>query len=124
MSFAPKNPNDAIVGGNVKTLRTVAGLTQTDLANNLDLTFQQIQKYEKGFNRIGAGRMLDIANYLGCSIMDLYAGTGADQRKGVSQSDYRNTRQGVKLCNDMSGLSKATQRSIAGLVASLVDQSS
>lgn len=119
MTFTPKNPNDAIVGQNVKALRTVAGITQTQLANNLGITFQQVQKYEKGFNRIGAGRLLDIARYLCCSIMDLYAGTGADQRKGASQDTYRNTRQGVKLCNDMETLSKPTQRAFASLIGSL-----
>lgn len=56
---------DTHVGLRLRGLRTVMGLSQTDLANKLGITFQQIQKYEKGNNRISASRLYEIAVQLG-----------------------------------------------------------
>jgi transcriptional regulator with XRE-family HTH domain len=57
-------PIDAQVGARVRMCRRTLGMTQTDLGIALGVTFQQVQKYEKGTNRIGAGRLHDIANAL------------------------------------------------------------
>ena len=48
---------DAFVGSQLKSLRKLAGYSQTELANKVGVTFQQIQKYERGTNRIGASRL-------------------------------------------------------------------
>jgi len=48
---------DVFVGARLKALRKSAGMTQTDLANQIGVTFQQVQKYERGTNRIGASRL-------------------------------------------------------------------
>jgi len=56
-----QDPIDAHVGRRVQLARKAAGLSQTELAQQLGLSFQQVQKYEKGANRIGAGRLLRIA---------------------------------------------------------------
>lgn len=48
---------DAFVGAQLKILRKSSGFSQTDLANKVGVTFQQIQKYERGTNRIGASRL-------------------------------------------------------------------
>ena len=48
---------DAFVGAQLKILRKAAGFSQTDLAKQVGVTFQQIQKYERGTNRIGASRL-------------------------------------------------------------------
>jgi transcriptional regulator with XRE-family HTH domain len=55
---------DHEIGRRVRLRRLDVGLSQTDLANALGLTFQQVQKYEKGANRISAGRLKDIARKL------------------------------------------------------------
>jgi transcriptional regulator with XRE-family HTH domain len=57
-------PSDAHVGARVRMHRRMLGLTQGDLGIAIGVTFQQVQKYEKGTNRIGAGRLQDIANVL------------------------------------------------------------
>jgi transcriptional regulator with XRE-family HTH domain len=67
-------PIDVLVGHNVRKRRLTRGLSQTQLAEPLDLTFQQIQKYEKGINRISAGVLYELAKILGCSIEQLYEG--------------------------------------------------
>jgi transcriptional regulator with XRE-family HTH domain len=55
------NPTDQHVGNRVRMRRVMLNLTQTELADELGLSFQQVQKYEKGTNRIGASRLQDIA---------------------------------------------------------------
>lgn len=58
------NPVDTHVGTRVKTRRLMMGLSQEELAKAIGLTFQQVQKYEKGTNRISVSRLVDIAKAL------------------------------------------------------------
>lgn len=62
----PKSPDpvDKLVGQNIRIFRLAKGMTQTALGDALDVTFQQIQKYEKGANRVGSGRLAKIAKAL------------------------------------------------------------
>jgi len=60
---------DAFVGAQLKSLRKSAGFSQTSLANKVGVTFQQIQKYERGMNRIGASRLWEF-----CKIFDVNPG--------------------------------------------------
>ncbi len=62
------SPVDVHVGSRVWQRRKVLGLTQTNLGDAIGLTFQQVQKYERGVNRIGASRLLAIARVLDVSI--------------------------------------------------------
>ncbi len=59
------NPIDVFVGSRVRMRRLLIGLSQEKLADGLGITFQQVQKYEKGTNRIGASRLQAIADILG-----------------------------------------------------------
>lgn len=66
-SIAPRkapNPIDVLVGSRLKLRRTMVGMTQEKLGDQLGVTFQQIQKYEKGANRIGASRLQEISRIL------------------------------------------------------------
>ncbi len=58
------NPIDIHVGSRLKLRRTMVGMTQEKLGDQLGVTFQQVQKYEKGANRIGASRLQEIARIL------------------------------------------------------------
>jgi transcriptional regulator with XRE-family HTH domain len=75
--MTPKDPDsiDRIVGRNIRICRLQKGLTQTELADELGLTFQQVQKYEKGTNRVGSGRLLRIATFLGVPVTALFRGS-------------------------------------------------
>jgi transcriptional regulator with XRE-family HTH domain len=66
---------DRIVGRNIRIYRLQKGLTQTQLADELGLTFQQVQKYEKGTNRVGSGRLLKIATFLAVPVTALFKGS-------------------------------------------------
>jgi transcriptional regulator with XRE-family HTH domain len=58
------DPTDRYVGARVRMRRLMLGMSQTSLGDSLGLTFQQVQKYEKGTNRIGASRLQQIAKTL------------------------------------------------------------
>jgi transcriptional regulator with XRE-family HTH domain len=60
----PNHPIDAHVGSRVRLRRTLLGLSQQKLGSSLGLTFQQIQKYERGTNRIGASRLFELSKIL------------------------------------------------------------
>jgi transcriptional regulator with XRE-family HTH domain len=65
--MSPRSPNstDIHIGKRIRMLRMTRGMSQTDLGERLGITFQQIQKYERGANRVGAGRLQELANLLG-----------------------------------------------------------
>jgi len=71
MSKSP-NPIDIHVGARVRLRRMMIGMSQEKLGESLGLTFQQVQKYEKGANRIGASRLLTIASILDVPIEFLF----------------------------------------------------
>ncbi len=71
------DPRDAEIGQRVRTLRLERGLSQTELGTLINVTFQQVQKYEKGMNRISAGRLQRIAEVLGIPVSFFF--TGFDQ---------------------------------------------
>ena len=62
------NPIDVHVGSRIRLRRTLLGMSQTALAEAMGLTFQQVQKYEKGTNRVSSSRLVDLANALDVSV--------------------------------------------------------
>ncbi len=72
------SPVDVHVGARVRMRRTLLGMTQTDLGDALGLTFQQVQKYERGANRIGSSRLYDLSRVLGVSIEHFFEDMPAD----------------------------------------------
>lgn len=71
------HPVDVHVGKKLKNLRVLRGLTQTDVAKGLSISFQQVQKYELGRNRISASKLFEIANIL--NVPPAYFFEGLDQ---------------------------------------------
>ena len=88
MSIKSPDPVDVQVGSRIRLLRKGAQMSQTDLAEQLGVTFQQVQKYEKGMNRIGAGRLTKIAAVLGIPVSELLGDDGAAQsnRRAVAEA--------------------------------------
>jgi transcriptional regulator with XRE-family HTH domain len=64
MSKGPLNPTDKHVGSRLRMRRLMLDMSQTDVANALGLTFQQLQKYEKGSNRVSASRLQHLSQIL------------------------------------------------------------
>src|SRR5947209_20166103 len=70
------DPLDAMVGAKIRVFRIHRRISQTDLAEQIGVTFQQVQKYEKGTNRVGASRLARISAVLGISVGDLFEPSG------------------------------------------------
>lgn len=79
------NPIDVHVGNRIRLRRTLLGLSQEKLASLLGLTFQQVQKYERGVNRVGASRLWDIGKVLEVSINFFYE----DMDKSIASQSPR-----------------------------------
>jgi transcriptional regulator with XRE-family HTH domain len=102
-----KNPNpiDHHVGSRVRMRRMIIGKSQEKLGEALGVTFQQVQKYEKGTNRMGASRLQQIAKVLGVPIEFFFEGAPNVSSQGVVASDvapgyvadFLTTSEGVQL---------------------------
>src|SRR6202140_5760730 len=79
------NPTDTHVGNRVRMRRLMLDMSQTKLGDALGLTFQQVQKYEKGTNRIGAGRLQRIADILGIPVADFFT---SYKKGGVAPAEF------------------------------------
>ena len=72
LSDGTPNPIDLYVGSRLRMRRSLLGMSQERLASELGITFQQVQKYERGSNRIGASRLWDLAQVLGVDVGFFY----------------------------------------------------
>jgi transcriptional regulator with XRE-family HTH domain len=78
---------DVEIGRKIRALRIERGLSQSGLAEGIGLTFQQVQKYEKGTNRVSAGRLQKIADMLDTPVMFFYGGTGTHPKKRATRGN-------------------------------------
>jgi transcriptional regulator with XRE-family HTH domain len=85
MGSRQPNATDVHIGQRLRMLRIAKGLSQSDVANDLGISFQQIQKYENGRNRIGAGRIQELANLFGVSAAFFFQGAPSIKTKGLNQ---------------------------------------
>lgn len=119
------HPVDRHVGAQVARRRLSLKLTQSDLARALGLTFQQIQKYERGANRISASKLWDIARFLDVEIGSFFAGieTGLDRTaldRLAVPDDAPATRNTIEISRRVTALSTRQQRLILRLVEMLL----
>jgi transcriptional regulator with XRE-family HTH domain len=120
------NPIDKHVGSRVRMRRNMLGLSQEKVADALGLAFQQLQKYEKGANRISASRLHQLAGVLQVPITFFYEGAPSQSRSGgkVESTNYVNeflaTRDGLTLTKAFMQIEDAKlRRCIVGLVESI-----
>ncbi len=126
------NPIDIHVGTRVRLRRMILGMSQEKLGESLGLTFQQVQKYEKGVNRIGASRLFDLAHVLGVPVQFFYEeapnstsvssmAAGMAERPAESYvSEFLGSRDGLELNKAFSRIADPKiRRSIVELVRSI-----
>lgn len=77
------NEVDVFVGQRLRELRMLAGLSQSDVASALGLTFQQLQKYERGFNRVSASRLFKLAQFFRVPVSVFFE--GLEERHAVQE---------------------------------------
>lgn len=86
------NPIDIHVGSRVRLRRTMLGMSQEKLGEHLGITFQQIQKYEKGANRVGASRLQEIARVLNTPVSFFFEDSpgGNNTQSGFAETEAAN----------------------------------
>lgn len=108
MAGKKPNPVDQHVGSRVRLRRMLLGMSQERLGDSMGLTFQQVQKYEKGVNRIGASRLFQISKILDVPIQFFFEeapqGDGHAAGSGLAEPDseafileFLNSREGLEL---------------------------
>ncbi len=127
------NPIDQHVGSRVRMRRILANLSQEKLGDALGITFQQVQKYEKGTNRIGASRMQNIAQVLGVPVSYFFENAPSalqGEQQGFAEggatdyvSDFLSTSEGLQLTKHFMRIRDAkVRRRIIDLVAVLAEK--
>ena len=129
MSAKSPNPVDKHVGARVRMRRMMIGMSQERLGDALGITFQQVQKYEKGTNRIGASRLQHIAKTLGVSVGFFFEGApNLDQtEEGFTEnssppyvSEFLSSAEGLSLTRAFTKIRDArVRRRIVDLVETL-----
>ena len=114
---------DAEVGRRVRSRRLECRLSQTELADRIGVTFQQVQKYEKGANRVSAGRLQRIADMLNIPVTFFYGGMSSRAKKreaGDPDFSFMQTRGAVRILRAYSEIeSRSTKYALVVLAESL-----
>ncbi|KXG86987.1 helix-turn-helix domain-containing protein [Agrobacterium bohemicum] len=122
-----KSPNsiDIHVGSRIRLRRVMLGLSQEKLGDGLGITFQQVQKYEKGTNRVGASRLQHISELLDVHISYFFEGVpdASQDRAPVAPSalsQFLNSKEGISLAKAFSAIEDTrVRRRVLELVQSL-----
>ena len=126
MSVKAPNPVDKYVGSRIRMRRIMLGMSQEKLGEALGLTFQQVQKYEKGTNRVGASRVQQIAHILQVPVSFLFDGGPGESfsANGLQEApspayvaDFLATSEGLALTRAFTRIADAKlRRSIVDMV--------
>lgn len=121
MSSSEPNPIDIEVGLRLRLLRRERGLSQTELARALGLTFQQVQKYEKGTNRISASKLWEAARFLSVPVSAFFGGDERPPPRSEAMAALTEPDT-VRLLEAWSRIERVDQRrALLALVRSLPD---
>jgi transcriptional regulator with XRE-family HTH domain len=125
------NAMDIHVGARVRLRRMLMGMSQEKLGEMLGLTFQQVQKYEKGVNRIGAGRLFELGQVLTVPVQFFYDDAPGAAAGGFAENpesyvpDFLNSKEGIELNKAFQRITDAkVRRSVVDLVRSIADNNS
>ncbi|MDL2410480.1 helix-turn-helix transcriptional regulator [Rhizobium calliandrae] len=120
------SPIDVEVGRRIRMQRRILGMSQTRLAEGLDVTFQQVQKYEKGTNRVGASRLQRVADCLDVPVSFFFEDTSATPQDdivvpGNGLASFLASGEGIELNRAFAKIKDTrTRLRIINLVKSLV----
>lgn len=120
------HPVDLHVGRRIRAQRKALGVSQGRLAEALGLTFQQVQKYERGANRVSASKLWDIARALQVDVSHFFIGfeaaaIGIAETGAVFDHGQRPGRDGVELAGLMQRLKPTQRRRVLDFIRALVD---
>jgi transcriptional regulator with XRE-family HTH domain len=111
------DPTDVYVGQQIRRFRLASGKSQTVLAEALELTFQQVQKYEKGTNRIAPSRLQRVAELLDRKVSEFFPPAGKVSPIDDPVHQLSQTRDGIKLARAFLSIDDSiAQDAIVGMV--------
>jgi transcriptional regulator with XRE-family HTH domain len=117
------HPNDVLVGANLRLHRNAARMSQTEMATKLGVTFQQVQKYEKGTNRLSAGKLLTVAQLLKVPVTAFYEGAKGGMAKESPPLLLLGRKDAFRLAEAFSKIEDVRLRSsVVGLVVRLSER--
>jgi transcriptional regulator with XRE-family HTH domain len=117
------HPTDKHVGSRLRMRRLMLDMSQSEIADALRLTFQQVQKYEKGTNRISASRLQSLCAILNVPISFFFEGlptTGKDEQSHSIVNEFLATSDGVALVLAFGRVDPKVRRAIVALVEQIV----
>lgn len=122
------NPTDIYVGSRIRMRRKMLGLSQEKLGEKLGITFQQIQKYEKGTNRVGASRLQAMSDALEVPVSFFFPEQnttgqgGAQEESATFVMDFMSTSEGLDLTRAFIRIrSPKTRRKVVELVRAIAE---
>ncbi len=120
-----KHPVDVHVGKRIRHRRWMIGMTQQQLAEQVGIKFQQIQKYETGMNRVSASRLWDIADALGVPVSFFFEGLedGAVAEDNGLPQDMMTDKEALELVRSYYAIPEAQRRRLFDLARALSDPS-
>ena len=110
---------DEHVGRRLRMRRMMQGMSQTELAGTVGLTFQQIQKYEGGKNRISAGHLYQFSRALECSPMEFYEGFEEHSNSNGNGTSAYPTDLAIRLSMALTQIDDTSGRAVLAFVRSL-----
>ena len=117
------NSDDIEVGQRIRARRMAKGMSQTELGELLGVTFQQVQKYEKGINRVGAGRLVRVAAALDAPITFFFGATDSGTEDTRAILGFLDTSYSLRLLRAFSRIPQAhVQRAVVELVESIAPE--
>ncbi len=131
MARRDPNPIDVHVGNRVRMRRMLIGMSQEKLGERLGLTFQQVQKYEKGSNRVSASRLYQMAQILGVPVQFFFEDLTSPQKFDAYEAkgepgtimNFLNSSEGVQLNRAFSEITDANmRRRVVELVKAIAGQ--
>ena len=131
MGSKQANAIDAHVGLRIRAARLAAGLSQARLGHELGVTFQQVQKYEKGSNRVGASRLSDAAKILSVPVSFFFEDDAACEKSPTANdgllaiTEALSTPEGIRIARALARISDSNvRRRLADLLEAMVDRTS
>lgn len=117
------DPFDVALGARIRKRREALKVTQAQLAAAAEVTFQQIQKYERGVNRVSAARLAQIAAFLQAHPADFYGQADQAADAGDPLSQLRRTHDGLELADSFVRMSEDHRRSLINIVRAMAGPS-
>jgi transcriptional regulator with XRE-family HTH domain len=122
MAARKSGPLDAMVGAKIRMFRINRGMSQTALAERVGVSFQQVQKYEKGANRVGASRLSQIASVLGITVGELFESSQEKVAAANSPVHLLAEPGALRVLKAYLRTNSRVRLAIARLVESIADQ--